>query len=273
MTLQLIEMDQSTKVARAFDQIADVFDGQFENEITAMLRRRIYHTVESLLPQGGSILDINCGTGIDAAYFASRGFRVTGVDISAEMIRVAKQTHGRNEGPNFMVGSFENLSGILSEPFDLIFSNFGGLNCVQRLDIVGKQIAHVLCRDGYFVAMVMPSFSLWEFFSFALRGNFSSALRRVGSRAEASGFAGEGFDVYYHSPSRLSKAFHPWFQTMDVYGVSIFSPTPQSIGFVKSFPTVRDLLVKVDKTIGNLPFFRSIGDHYVVTLQKHPRME
>ena len=266
-------MNQSPNVARAFDQIANVFDGQFENEITAKLRRRVYRTVESLLPRGGSILDINCGTGIDAAYFVSRGFRVTGVDISAEMIRVAQQKHGRNGGPNFRVGSFENLSGILNEPFDLAFSNFGGLNCVQRLDIVGKQIAHVLCRDGYFVAMVMPNFSLWEFFSFAFRGNLSSALRRVGNKAQASGFAGEGFDVYYHSLSTLSKAFHPWFRTMDVYGMSIISPTPQSMGFALQFPMLSRLLANVEDLVERLPVLRSVGDHYVMTLQKRPSME
>ncbi len=273
MTSRLIEMDQSSNVARAFDEIADIFNGQYENEITVKLRRRIYRTVESLLPPGGSILDINCGTGIDASYFASRGFRVTGVDISPGMIRVAEEKHGRNGGPSFRVGSFDNLSGILSEQYDLAFSNFGGLNCIQQLDNVGKQVARVLRSAGYFVAMVMPSFSLWEFFSFALRGNLSSALRRVGRKARASGFHGRDFDVYYHSPSTLSKALHPWFRKLDLYGVSIMSPAPQSMAFARRFPMVSKLLANVDNIVERIPGLRSVGDHYVISLQKRLNLE
>ena len=42
--------------------------------------------------QGGDlILDLGCGSGIPARYFASRGMRVIGVDISPEMILLAKK--------------------------------------------------------------------------------------------------------------------------------------------------------------------------------------
>lgn len=39
----------------------------------------------------GSILDVGCGTGENALYFASRGHRVTGIDFLAEPINQAKQ--------------------------------------------------------------------------------------------------------------------------------------------------------------------------------------
>lgn len=44
------------------------------------------------IPQRGSVLDIGCGTGapIDV-YLSGRGFAVTGIDFSTEMIRRAKQ--------------------------------------------------------------------------------------------------------------------------------------------------------------------------------------
>ena len=39
----------------------------------------------------GSILDVGCGTGDNALFFASRGHKVTGFDFLAEPINQAKQ--------------------------------------------------------------------------------------------------------------------------------------------------------------------------------------
>jgi ubiquinone/menaquinone biosynthesis C-methylase UbiE len=45
----------------------------------------------SLLPPGGDVLDVGCGAGIPVARFlVDAGFRVTGVDVSASMLRLAR---------------------------------------------------------------------------------------------------------------------------------------------------------------------------------------
>ena len=41
--------------------------------------------------RGPTVLDIGCGVGNNAIYLASRGFAVTGVDVSAKAISIAKQ--------------------------------------------------------------------------------------------------------------------------------------------------------------------------------------
>jgi len=43
------------------------------------------------LPDDGCILDLGCGSGIPARYLASKGMRVIGIDISPEMISLAKK--------------------------------------------------------------------------------------------------------------------------------------------------------------------------------------
>lgn len=48
----------------------------------------------SLLPQGAEILDFGCGAGRDTKYFLSKGFRVTAVDGSAELCRMAAEFTG-----------------------------------------------------------------------------------------------------------------------------------------------------------------------------------
>ncbi len=45
----------------------------------------------SLLPKGGKALDIGMGTGRNALYLASLGFRVTGIDLSAVAVEKCRQ--------------------------------------------------------------------------------------------------------------------------------------------------------------------------------------
>ena len=42
-------------------------------------------------PDGGKLLEIGCGTGHWSEYFCNKGFDVTGVDISEQMIAIARQ--------------------------------------------------------------------------------------------------------------------------------------------------------------------------------------
>src|ERR687896_325439 len=46
------------------------------------------------LPRGGHVLDVATGTGLVAAELVRRGFRVTGVDQSAEMLEHARARFG-----------------------------------------------------------------------------------------------------------------------------------------------------------------------------------
>lgn len=46
------------------------------------------------LPAGGTILDLGCGSGRDAAYFRERGFNVTATDGSARMCELASRYLG-----------------------------------------------------------------------------------------------------------------------------------------------------------------------------------
>ncbi|MEZ5013109.1 MAG: class I SAM-dependent methyltransferase [Chitinophagales bacterium] len=49
--------------------------------------------------QGALLLDIGCGKGRHAGYLASKGFEVTGIDISFSMIRAARKMYP--SGPDF----------------------------------------------------------------------------------------------------------------------------------------------------------------------------
>jgi len=74
----------------------------------------------SLLPKGGKALDIAMGTGRNALYLASLGFRVTGIDLSAVAVEKCREKAERLDLPiEALVADLEHHP-LPSEEYDLI---------------------------------------------------------------------------------------------------------------------------------------------------------
>ncbi len=256
-------------VTAAFDSYAVTYDASFDSSaITQRLRRKIYSIVEELVPRSGSILDINCGTGTDACYFASRGYKVTGIDISPKMIKQAKAKGAGMKNVRFRTASFQSSSPTVEGKYDLILSNFGGLNCVQRLEPVARQIASGTRQGVYFIGVFMPPHCLWEIVAGLGRFNFRSAFRRFKKRVFATGFEGHTFQVFYHSPFSVSRQLDRWFRVEYIQSFNIFSPPPHAMHFQRSNPHLSAFLQRVDDLVGSFPVFRSIGDHALIVARR-----
>jgi ubiquinone/menaquinone biosynthesis C-methylase UbiE len=76
----------------AYDEIADWYEHEFLPETAVEADHLgIGAAISSLLGRGGgTCLEIGCGTGAWAAHVRGLGWRVAGVDISAEMLRHAR---------------------------------------------------------------------------------------------------------------------------------------------------------------------------------------
>jgi ubiquinone/menaquinone biosynthesis C-methylase UbiE len=263
---------EHSPVAVAFDSIAEIFEQSFENEITRGLRQKAYGAIRDLVPPGSIILDMNCGVGIDALALAQLGYNVTGIDISPKMIEQAKQRASTTvQGLKFYVTSFEDLSPVEGARYDLVLSNFAGLNCVSRLDKVAQEIARVLHPGGYFVAVVMPPISLWEIVAGLAELNFRSAFRRLHKNVQATGFRGGTFPVYYHSPASLTKVFAKAFDVITIQGLFIITPPPHAKKFHKNHPLLSSWMHTIERSLNTAFPFHSVGDHFLAVLQKrHP---
>jgi ubiquinone/menaquinone biosynthesis C-methylase UbiE len=69
------------------------------------------------------ILDVGCGTGALCSAFAKRGFKMTGVDLSARMLEVARGKDG-NEGIEFLEGSVLERLPFEDKAFDASIASF-----------------------------------------------------------------------------------------------------------------------------------------------------
>lgn len=62
------------------------------NAFTKNTIKEVDFVIEELkLPMGSTILDVGCGTGRHSIELAKRGYKVTGIDISAGMLAEARR--------------------------------------------------------------------------------------------------------------------------------------------------------------------------------------
>jgi SAM-dependent methyltransferase len=73
-----------------------------------------------LMPDGGRLLDIGCGTGWTSVLFAKRGYDVVGQDLVPEAIDAGLRLKEENRigNLNFIVGDYESLT--FNEEFDVV---------------------------------------------------------------------------------------------------------------------------------------------------------
>jgi SAM-dependent methyltransferase len=91
------------------------------------------------LPPGASVLDIGCGTGRHAIELARRGYRLTGVDLSSQMLREAMRKAAAAE-VNVEWVHADATQYIAREPFDAVLCLCG--SAFTMPDLEGDPLAH-----------------------------------------------------------------------------------------------------------------------------------
>lgn len=270
MTHDILSGSVFETVAEAYNRNADKYDDFIENNPNLMrMRHKVYAHVTSLLPAGAHILDLACGTGTDAFWFAQHGFTVHGVDISDGMLEraaeKAKQLRLESRA-TFDHLSYTELDKLAKNQFDCTISNFGGLNCVSDLRLVADQVRPLLKPNAYVIWALMPPFCLWES-AMLLRGRFRLATRRYSGKSTVHK---EGLDypVYYYTPKRVAQAWGPDFELVSVRALSVITPPATNKDFALKRPQLFNLLSRVDDAVETRYPFKYWGDFTIVTLRR-----
>lgn len=84
---------QDTSVAESYDDVRfSSFSGRLFNRLE---KKTIVEAFRGLVPRGGIIADVPCGTGRIAEALLEAGYRVVGIDVSPAMLAVARKKVAR----------------------------------------------------------------------------------------------------------------------------------------------------------------------------------
>jgi len=260
-------------VRSGFSAMAEEYDALSRtNPIVIWMRDRIRAMVERRLPAGGSILEINCGSGIDSTYFAVKGYRVHATDIAPGMLDSLASKAKRPEVEGRL--TYENLSNteldaLPAEAYDLVFSNLGGLNCTEDLTAVTRHLPRLLKPGGVTVLVVMPPFCPWEMLQ-AFRGHLRTASRRLKRSGAEANVGGSKVRTWYHTPGRLEKTLGSGFETLALRSFSNLTPPSFFEGFTGRHPRMTEALMTLDDRLGAMWPLNNLGDFYaLVSRRKH----
>jgi ubiquinone/menaquinone biosynthesis C-methylase UbiE len=253
----------------AFSKQAPVFDSiEEQNAILHWMRLQVHTYCRQYFRPGDNILELNCGTGRDAVFFAAQGMIVHATDIAEGMIAQLEQkiTAGKIENITTQICSYSELDKIERRDFDHIFSDFGGLNCTAQIEQVVAQFKSRLKPGGTATLVIMPPVCPWEIL-LALKGNFKTATRRFKNGGLDSQVEGVHFNTYYFTSSRVIKAFGNDFRKLQLRGLAALVPPPYLEKFPKKFPKLFKVLTKWDEKLTRYFPFNRYADHFILTMQ------
>ena len=158
--------EEPSKTPTDWGRVADWYDSLVGDEGSEFHREIIFPGVLRMLqlPAGVDVLDVACGQGAFCRVLAQHGFKATGVDASAQLIKLARQRSSSPTPnplpltPEYHVADARQLS-ILPE------SRFAAATCILAIQNMDKlppvldSISRVLAPCGRLIlAMMHPCF-------------------------------------------------------------------------------------------------------------------
>jgi len=135
--------------------------GEPVNQIQLAFRNHwsLFNTfMDTPLFNGGKrVLEVGCGRGSLSSYFSEDGYDCTLLDLSPDVIKIAKEIFAKNDlEAKFMVGDAYNLD-LADNSFDLVFS-IGVFEHFEDIATPIKEQIRILDKGGLFIGYIVPEY-------------------------------------------------------------------------------------------------------------------
>jgi len=251
------------------------YDREFTFSRIGMVQRRMVwgYLDHMLYMPGMQVLELNCGTGTDAVHLARSGHRVLATDISDAMLELAREK-ARQFGVEDKIEhrrlGFDDLEHLSTPPSDLVFSNFGGLNCIDTDHLKGMvdPIAHALKPGGRLIAVLMPDRCVAETIHYLLRAQWKEAFRRGRHDPVWAGLSGAGVPMWYHAPRTVHALFNDRFRVVNIKPIGLFVPPTYLEDRWGHETALLERLARWDERSARWPWLARYADHYLIDLER-----
>jgi len=257
----------------AYDAYAPMYDALLaENRINAYMRKAMQRIQVDTFRPGQRLLELGCGTGDEALALAAHGCEVVATDASTEMLRIAREKarrHLAGDRVKFAQGHARDIDSILGgEPdgsYDGAYSSFA-LSYERDLTTVRRALGRLLRPGRPFLVAATNRLCLaeWTVAMASLHPSFSG--RRLG--ADTPHKVGRTQTrIYCRTPRQLAGAFAPDFLPERMWALPAVLPPHYMNRPLKRWPSLVDILERIDPAVSGLPIARAFGDHTAIRLR------
>lgn len=250
------------RTAVAFDDQASGYNAVAESALGRELRARVHEVVSDHITPRDTVLDVGCGTGLDAAWLSPQVGSVVGFDASPEMVRLAADLCAQLENVTISQGHGASLA--VDQPVDVALANFGVVNCVGDLASFGGRLHAALKPSGHAVLVTMPRWCPIE-----LAVGAATVTKGLLTRRSASATY-QGVELQYASGHALAKALGPRFDLVSAQALGLVLPPFEQRGLVENRPKALSRLAALDRRLATLGARFGIGDHHIVVVRRRP---
>jgi SAM-dependent methyltransferase len=257
----------------AFDSVAGDYDGpRGNNDLIQDMRGEMWRWLASTFVPGERLIDLGCGTGLDAIHLAELGYEVTATDWSPLMVqRTAERAAAKgltSKVSALHIGAHELERLHEAAAYDGAYSNLGPLNCVPDLHGVSRESARLLRPGGRLVFTVIGRYCPWEIAHYLRQGRWARAKVRFARGVVPVGMNNRTIWTRYYSPREFYRAFKREFVLEHLRGLCVFAPPPYLSWVRNSHPRLHERLWRIDRRVSDWPLLRAMGDHFLIVMRK-----
>lgn len=250
-----------------FDQAAELYDNQFTNtQVGIAQREQVWKAISKLnISKSAKVLEINCGTGEDARRWQEQGNEILATDISPQMLAIAKQKSSLIQFQQLDIKCIDQLEG----KYDIVFSNFGGLNCLNSDELASffQQARNKLNNNGTLILVIMGKKCFWDKCFLILKGKWKERNRRNTSKALEVNVDGTNVKTWYYTPKEIQHLAGKNYQTTYLKPIGLFVPPSYLANYFEKKKGLLNFLRFLDKFL-SFRFLSNRADHYIISLKK-----
>lgn len=266
-------------VSKGYDLIVETYDFvEAQNAVGRRLRGLMQAALARSFRPHNRVLEIGCGTGIEAMALASRGIDVVATDLSERMVERTRQKAAEQGLSNLTVyqlaahelGTLVDRYG--AEFFDGAYAHGGVLNMDPRLDEVSSGLSRLVRPGGRFLCTVVNQTSLFETVAYLLALRPRKGFRRLGNVVPIPITRHPTFRRYviptrFYSPRAFFQPFAGKFVLKRLEGIQIFLPPWNLSDYVDLLWPVMRALERFENLVSTKPPFNAWGSLFLMEME------
>jgi|YelNatPaOPRAMG01_1025707.scaffolds.fasta_scaffold00161_2 SAM-dependent methyltransferase len=246
-----------------FDEISENYESSIKsNPVAVYMRARTSNILTQTVREGMNILEIGCGTLIEASAIRSNVY-LTCAEISNEMILRAKEKSKKVEQVN--LETLKTSTGFVKtgKKYDIIFTTFGYLD-LEEIETIEITLKENLKAGGIFIGAYWNRLGLMDMFLSLILGRYKYVKQKIAGMVlpDLSRFTTATIPKGPFAFSNMKG-----FSEIKRIGLCTIIP-PYNFSKVAKRLATKHLLFAIDKLVSSMPLLKNFGDYIIVVLKR-----